>query len=59
MRIETKVAVILLGERPGLEAESLSAYLAYHPRVGMIESERTVVSNIHKEVRLPLKQVHI
>ncbi|MGI6631078.1 MAG: ethanolamine ammonia-lyase subunit EutC [Bacillota bacterium] len=47
--LKPKVAVILLGERPGLgTAESLSAYLAYHPRVGMIESERTVVSNIHK-----------
>lgn len=47
--LKPKAAIILLGERPGLgTAESLSAYLAYHPRTGMIESERTVVSNIHK-----------
>lgn len=44
------VAVVLLGERPGLATpESLSAYLAYQPRVGMPESERNCVSNIHKE----------
>ncbi|WP_227763250.1 ethanolamine ammonia-lyase subunit EutC [Zhaonella formicivorans] len=47
--LKPKVAIIFLGERPGLgTAESLSAYLAYNPRQGMIESERTVVSNIHK-----------
>lgn len=47
--LKPKVAIILLGERPGLgTAESLSAYLAYNPRKGMIESERSVVSNIHK-----------
>jgi len=47
--LKPKVAVILVGERPGLgTAESLSAYLAYNPRRGMLESERTVFSNIHK-----------
>ena len=41
---------VLLGERPGLAtAESMSAYLAYNARVGMPESRRTVVSNIHKD----------
>lgn len=44
------VACVLLGERPGLATpESLSAYLAYKPWVGMSESERNCVSNIHKE----------
>ncbi|MEB4868269.1 ethanolamine ammonia-lyase subunit EutC [Priestia megaterium] len=44
-----KVVVLLIGERPGLiSAESLSAYLCYEPRKGMIEAERMVVSNIHK-----------
>jgi ethanolamine ammonia-lyase small subunit len=43
------VVVLLIGERPGLiSAESLSAYLCYEPRKGMIEAERMVVSNIHK-----------
>ena len=47
--LKPKVAVILIGERPGLgTAESLSAYLAYNPRQGMVESERTVFSNIHQ-----------
>ncbi|HFI0790580.1 TPA: ethanolamine ammonia-lyase subunit EutC [Streptococcus suis] len=44
-----EVVCILIGERPGLvTAESMSAYLAYKPTMGMPESRRTVVSNIHK-----------
>lgn len=44
------VSCVLLGERPGLATpESLSAYIAYRARVGMPESERTCVSNIHQE----------
>ncbi len=40
---------LLVGERPGLvTAESMSAYLTYMPRLGVPESKRTVVSNIHK-----------
>lgn len=47
--LKPKVAVILIGERPGLgTAESMSAYIGYNPRIGMVESERTVISNIHK-----------
>lgn len=44
-----EVVVLLVGERPGLAtAESMSAYMAYRASVGMDESRRTVVSNIHK-----------
>ena len=44
------VVCILIGERPGLAtAESMSAYVAYNAYVGMPESRRTVVSNIHKD----------
>lgn len=44
-----KVVCTLIGERPGLAtAESMSAYIAYNAFVGMPESKRTVVSNIHK-----------
>ena len=44
-----EVVCMLVGERPGLvTAESMSAYLAYKPTVGMPEAKRTVVSNIHK-----------
>ena len=47
--LKPEAAIVLLGERPGLgTAESMSAYIGYHPRAGMVESERTVVSNIHK-----------
>ena len=43
------VVCVLLGERPGLvTAESMSAYLAYRPTVGMAESRRTVLANIHR-----------
>ena len=43
------VVCVLLGERPGLvTAESMSAYIAYKPTVGMSEARRTVVANIHR-----------
>lgn len=42
------VICLLVGERPGLvTAESMSAYIAYKPTVGMPEAKRTVISNIH------------
>lgn len=45
-----KVVCVLIGERPGLAtAESMSAYISYNAYVGMPESKRTVVSNIHKD----------
>ncbi|MFI3312349.1 MAG: ethanolamine ammonia-lyase subunit EutC [Eubacteriales bacterium] len=41
---------MLVGERPGLvTAESMSAYITYRPRIGTPESDRTVISNIHKQ----------
>jgi ethanolamine ammonia-lyase small subunit len=47
--LQPKVVVLLIGERPGLvSAESLSAYLCFKPRIGTIEAERMVISNIHK-----------
>lgn len=47
--VGAKVVCVLLGERPGLAtAESMSAYITYNAYVGMPESKRTVVSNIHK-----------
>lgn len=43
------VVCLLVGERPGLvTAESMSAYIAYKPTIGMPEAKRTVISNIHK-----------
>lgn len=47
--LQPEVIVYLIGERPGLvSAESMSAYICYKPRKNTIESDRTVVSNIHK-----------
>lgn len=41
---------LLVGERPGLvTAESMSAYITYQARIGVPESARTVVSNIHRQ----------
>lgn len=45
-----RVVCMLVGERPGLvTAESMSAYLTYEPRIGVPESKRTVISNIHRQ----------
>jgi ethanolamine ammonia-lyase small subunit len=43
-----KVAVLLIGERPGLAtAESLSAYMAYRPVKAHTDANRNLISNIH------------
>ena len=47
--LQPEVTVMLIGERPGLATgESLSCYMAYHSSAAMPESNRTVLSNIHK-----------
>ena len=46
--LRPKVAILLIGERPGLAtAESLSAYLAYEPRESHTDANRNLISNIH------------
>lgn len=42
-----RLAVNLIGERPGLSSVGLSAYITYNPGPDSISSDRTVVSNIH------------
>jgi ethanolamine ammonia-lyase small subunit len=46
--LDPKVAVLLIGERPGLAtAESLSAYMAYRPCKDHTDANRNLISNIH------------
>src|SRR6202140_4954921 len=46
--LSPKVAVLLIGERPGLAtAESLSAYMAYQPGKTHTDANRNLISNIH------------
>jgi ethanolamine ammonia-lyase small subunit len=46
--LSPKVAILLIGERPGLAtAESLSAYLAYRADRTQTDANRNLISNIH------------
>ena len=45
-----ELVCMLVGERPGLVTDkSMSAYITYKPYIGVSESSRTVVSNIHAQ----------
>lgn len=47
--LNAEATIILIGERPGLATgESMSSYMAYRASTEKNESQRTVVSNIHK-----------
>lgn len=48
MALNADVNILLIGERPGLgQSESMSCYAVYKPTADTVESDRTVISNIH------------
>ncbi|MCB2295479.1 ethanolamine ammonia-lyase subunit EutC [Clostridium algoriphilum] len=54
--LNAKVTILLIGERPGLATgDSMSSYMAYESSTLKPESQRTVVSNIHKNGTPPVE----
>lgn len=54
--LQPEVLVLLIGERPGLvTASSLSAYMCYRPGPGRKDSDRMVISNIHRRGTTPVE----
>ena len=46
--VGARVAIILLGERPGLgTGDGLSAYAVYAPKLGKTDGDRNMMSNLH------------
>ncbi len=54
--LHPKVTLILIGERPGLAVgDSMSCYMAYEASTTKLESQRNVISNIHRRGTPPVE----
>lgn len=53
--VGAKVSMIILGERPGLgSGDSLSNYIIYGPKVGAVNADKSMISNIHPAGHKPV-----